>query len=139
MKKRSLLIHIVLLAFLASLTACTTAPAVTPTATRRPQLTPGTQPNEVDLTATGFVQHAIRIKAGQSVTFVDLLNGGPHILCIGSNSQCQFHAPGPKELLENGGLNIDAGQVRQVPFDQRGVYHITCSIHSNMNLTVTVT
>lgn len=139
MKKISLLSPILLLALLASLSGCTSAPAIAPTATLRPQLSPGTQPHEVDLTATSFVQDSIRIKAGESVSFVDLLDGGPHLLCIGTNGQCQFHADGPKELLENGGLSIDAGQVRQVTFDHKGTYHITCAIHRSMHLIVTVT
>lgn len=139
MKKISLLSPILLLAALACLAACTSAPAIAPTATLRPQLTPGTQPHEVDLTATGFVQDSIRIKAGESVSFVDLLDGGPHLLCIGTNGQCLFHVGGPEEFRQNGGLSIDAGQVRQVTFDRTGTYHITCAIHSTMNLIVTVT
>ncbi len=130
--------RILLLVVLACLAACTSAPAVAPTATLRPQLTPGSQPHEVDLTATSFAQNSIRIKAGESVSFVDLLDGGPHLLCIGTNGQCQFHAKGPTVFLQNGGLTIDAGQVRQVQFPEKGTYHITCAIHRTMNLTVTV-
>ncbi len=139
MKKISLLSRTLLLTLLVCLAACTSAPAVAPTATLRPQLTPGTQQNEIDLTATSFVQDSIRIKAGQSVSFVDLLDGGPHLLCIGTDSHCQFHTTGPQVLLQNGGLSIDAGQIRQVLFEQKGTYHITCAIHSKMNLIVTVT
>ena len=139
MKTISLLSRILLLAAFVCLCACTTAPAVEPTATLRPQLTPGTQPNEVDLTATDFLQTSIRIKAGQSVSFVDLLDGGPHLLCVGTDGQCQFHADAPTQLLQNGGLSIDAGQVRQLQFDRKGTYHITCAIHSTMNMTITVT
>lgn len=139
MKKSSFLGPILLLAVLACLSACMSSPAVTPTATLRPQLTPGTQPHEVDLTATSFVQDSIRIKAGESVSFVDLLDGGPHLLCIGTNGHCLFHGGGPQEFLQNGGLTIDAGQVRQVTFAGKGTYHVTCAIHSNMNLIVTVT
>lgn len=139
MKKLAIRSQTLLLASLLFLAGCTSAPAVAPSATLRPQLTPGTQPNEVDLTATSFVQNSIHIKAGQTVSFVDLLDGGPHLLCIGTDSHCEFRAPGPKVLLQNGGLSIDAGQIRQVQFEQKGTYHITCAIHQNVNLTVTVT
>ena len=139
MKKRPFLSQILLLLVLAALSACTSAPSVAPTATLRPQLTPGTEPHEIDLTATDFVQDSVRIKAGQSVSFVDLLDGGPHLLCIGTDGHCQFHAKAPIVFLQNGGLSIDAGQVRQVEFPDKGTYHITCAIHSTMNTTITVT
>jgi plastocyanin len=139
MKKFPVYSRILLLVVLTGLAACASAPDVAPAATLRPQLTPGNQPHEVDLTATNFVQGSIRIKAGESVSFVDLLDGGPHLLCIGTNGKCRFHAKGPSVLLQNGGLSIDAGQVHQVQFPDKGTYHITCAIHHNMNLTVTVT
>lgn len=93
-------------------------------------------PNTVTLGATDFDQHAITIKAGTALTFDDT-NGGYHQICLGKDMQCSASATGPKDL-GGSGFSINTGQKKDMTFDTPGTYAITCSVHPNMNLTVTV-
>jgi len=98
----------------------------------------GTPPNQVGMDATDFTNTTVTIKAGESVHFVDGAdNGGTHIICVGENGQCSNDASAPKDL-QGTGFQIDQGQTKDVTFDKAGTYKVTCSIHPNMNLTVTV-
>lgn len=101
--------------------------------------TTGTGPsNQVTMDATNFVNNTVTIKAGESVHFNDPADsGGTHIICVGENGQCSNDANAPKDL-QGTGFNIDAGQTKDVTFDKAGTYKVTCSIHPDMNLTVTV-
>lgn len=93
-------------------------------------------PNTISLGASNFDQDAITIKTGTALVFDDT-NGAFHLLCLGKDQQCDASASGPKDL-ENGGFSINAGQTRGVTFDTPGTYEITCTVHPDMNLTVTV-
>jgi plastocyanin len=98
----------------------------------------GTPANQVGMDATDFTNTTVTIKAGSSVHFVDSSdNGGTHIICAGENGQCSNDANAPKDL-QGTGFQIDLGQSKDVTFDKAGTYKVTCSIHPNMNLTVTV-
>lgn len=96
-----------------------------------------TASNEVTTSATAFIQSSITITKGQSVHFVDEQSGAMHIICIGKQGQCDSGAKGPQELVGNG-ITIQPGQSHDVPFDTPGTYPITCPIHPDMNMTVTV-
>ena len=101
---------------------------------------PGTSTpsNQVTMDATDFVNNAVTIKAGQSVHFDDPGDsGGTHIICSGLNGQCDNSSSAPKDL-QGSGFTINAGQTKDVTFPTAGTYKITCSIHPDMNLTVTV-
>jgi len=95
-----------------------------------------TSGNTVTMSATNFDQHEITIKAGTALTFDDT-NGAFHQICLGNNEQCDSSAQGPKDL-QGTGFSISAGQKKDVTFDTPGTYKITCSVHPDMNLTVTV-
>jgi plastocyanin len=112
------------LGLLTSLAACGQGPAA---------------PNEVDVTASDFVTSAITMKVGEGVHFSDPgATGGIHILCLGTIGICDNSAQGP-QALQGDGFTINAGDPpKDVTFDTPGTYTITCSIHPNMNLTVTV-
>lgn len=98
----------------------------------------GTPANQVGMDATDFTNTTVTIKAGESVHFADPSDsGGTHIICVGENGQCSNDANAPKDL-QGTGFQIDAGQTKDVAFDKAGTYKVTCSIHPNMNLTVTV-
>lgn len=94
--------------------------------------------NQVGMDATDFTTTSVTIKAGQAVHFDDpASNGGTHIICVGQDGQCSNDSNAPKDLQGNG-FTINAGQSKDVTFDKAGTYKVTCSIHPNMNLTVTV-
>lgn len=85
-----------------------------------------------------FVQHTITIQKGQSVTLVDdtatvhyIFNGQ----WTADGQQKQGGEPGaPKVQLQFQGNDSQVVG----PFNTAGTFHLYCSIHPNMNLTVTV-
>ena len=117
-------LFLLLLATLATLAACGQSSTV---------------PNEVSMVAADFSTRSITIKAGQAVHFTDPAGvGGTHAVCLGKDGTCDAAAPGPR-ALEGQGFTMNAGDpAKDVTFDTPGTYKITCSIHPNMNLTVTV-
>ncbi len=93
---------------------------------------------EVDMTSNNFVQHAVTISAGQTVHFVDpTATGAFHQICLGNNQQCDTSGQGPAKL-QSPGFAINPGQTVDVTFPTAGTYKITCTVHPDMNLTVTV-
>ena len=94
--------------------------------------------NEVDLGAASFEQTSVTLNGGQALHIVDpQASGGTHNLCIGQNGNCDSTMSGPSEL-QRPGMMINAGETKDITFSAAGTYHITCTIHPNMNLTVTV-
>ena len=94
--------------------------------------------NEVDLGAASFEQTSVTLNSGQALHLVDpQASGGTHNLCIGQNGTCDSSASGPSELV-GAGMMINAGDTKDITFSTAGTYHVTCTIHPNMNLTVTV-
>ena len=94
--------------------------------------------NEVDLGAASFEQSSVTLTSGQALHLVDSqASGGTHNLCIGQNGTCDSSASGPSEL-KGPGMMINAGDTKDITFSAAGTYHVTCTIHPNMNLTVTV-
>jgi plastocyanin len=95
--------------------------------------------NEVSMAESDFSATSVAIKAGQVVHFTDPVGvGATHIICLGSDGNCDTAASGP-QALEGGGFTINAGDPpKDVLFPTAGTYKITCSIHPSMNLTVTV-
>jgi len=92
----------------------------------------------IGLATTDFAVHCVTVKANMPVTFNDPTNGGGvHIICIGHNGACQAGATGPKDLLGSG-FTIQPGQTHQVTFTTAGTYHLACTVHPNMNMTVIV-
>jgi len=95
----------------------------------------------VSMDTTNFVNNnaTYTIKVGQAVDFVDPAGtGGIHILCFGASGKCDHsQTTGPMEL-QGDGFQIDAGQSKPATFTTPGTYHITCSIHPIMQITVVV-
>ncbi|MGH2518083.1 MAG: cupredoxin domain-containing protein [Ktedonobacterales bacterium] len=95
-------------------------------------------PGTVGMNPTNFVIHTVTIKAGTAVHFDDTVGGGgTHIICLGKDQQCDTSAQGPQAVM-GAGFTIQPGQTKDVVFPTAGTYQITCSVHQNMNLTVTV-
>jgi len=96
-------------------------------------------PNEVSMTGSDFSPTNVTIKKGQAVHFTDPAGvGAMHIVCLGSDGNCDAAAQGP-QALELGGFTMNTGDPpRDINFTTPGTYKITCSLHPSMNLTVTV-
>jgi plastocyanin len=94
--------------------------------------------NTVPMTSSTFAISSLTVKAGQTVHFDDS-NGGYHVLCIGNDQQCTANATGPAVLTASGGHIINLPQTLDVIFPTAGTYEVTCTVHSNMNVTITVT
>jgi plastocyanin len=92
--------------------------------------------NTVGLTAANFATSSITIKAGTALTFDDS-SGGYHIICLGKDQACDQSAQGPSDLMGQG-FTINAPDKKNVTFPTAGTFLVTCSVHPNMNLTVTV-
>jgi plastocyanin len=102
---------------------------------------PGTGAATVTMNATNFVpnNHAVTIKSGQAVTFVDpMTTGGFHILVVGTNGTYKATAGAPAALNVATGLQINAGDTKAITFPTAGTYQITCTIHPYMQVTITV-
>lgn len=94
--------------------------------------------NELDLESTTFGQSSVTISSGQALHIVDSADsGGTHDLCIGQNGTCESNPSGPSELA-GPGMMISPGTTKDITFSTAGTYHITCTIHPNMNVTITV-
>jgi plastocyanin len=79
----------------------------------------------VSLAGGQFAPTTLTIPAGTTVTFTDTAN---HTVTEGTDGT----AVEDPIVDENGGSDID------VTFDEPGTYDITCKIHPNMNMTITV-
>jgi plastocyanin len=78
----------------------------------------------------------VTIKAGQAVTFT---SDGTHDLVIGSNGQFAAESGAPSELNSSSGVRFNPGDSKAITFPSAGTFQITCTIHSSMQATVTVT
>ncbi|MGH2495190.1 MAG: cupredoxin domain-containing protein [Ktedonobacteraceae bacterium] len=102
--------------------------------------TASNNPNTVKTEGTSFSTSSITIKKGSTITFVDDPNNGAlHILVIGQNAQ-QESEKGAPDFHGVGGVKIDIGDSWTTPpWNTAGTYHVACTVHPTMNLTVTVT
>ena len=95
-------------------------------------------PNQVHMNATNFVSSSITIKKGESITLIDdtLV---PHTIANGTwengtaKPASEPGAPEVKDVQINGSSQASIG-----PFTTAGTFHLYCTIHSGMNLTVIV-
>jgi plastocyanin len=92
----------------------------------------------VHMSATNFVQNVVLVPKGVKLRLVDDGNV-EHVLRNGfwkadgaPESSVEPGAPVVRDVTVNGG-SIEIG-----PFATAGVYHIYCTIHSQMNLTIVV-
>jgi plastocyanin len=132
MKKSVLAIPVVLLMVALVLFGCGKVPGV------HNNTGPSVSETTVQMNPTNFVQTTRTIKVGQSLLFDDTVGGGGlHIICLGNDQVCDSSAQGPTDLM-SGGFTINPGATKSVTFSAAGTYKITCTVHPNMNLTVTV-
>ena len=93
---------------------------------------------QVEMDATNFVVSSVTVKSGVEFKFVDPTDtGGLHIICAGHNGKCIANADAPSELADPG-FTINPGDTKTVTFDKPGTYQVACTVHPDMNLTITV-
>jgi len=92
----------------------------------------------VHMSATNFVQNVVLVSKGAKLLLVDDGNV-EHVLHNGF-----WKADGaPESIVEPGApvvrdVTVNGGSTEVGPFATAGVYHIYCTIHSQMNLTIVV-
>lgn len=118
---------LVCLALVCFLAACGVAKATT------------NNPHAVGMLGAGFDKSSITIPKGSTITFVDNSDtGGLHILVIGKDGQPQAEKGAP-DFGGTQGKRMNPGDVwTSPPWTNPGVYHVACTIHPDMNLSVTV-
>jgi plastocyanin len=79
----------------------------------------------VSLAGSAFSPSELTIPAGTTVTFTDTAN---HTVTEGADG----------EAVDDPIVDEDGGSDIEVTFDEPGTYNITCKIHPNMNMTITV-
>lgn len=101
--------------------------------------TPTNNPNTVKAEGGSFSTSSITIKKGSTITFVDDSNNGAlHILIIGQNAQ-QESEKGAPDFQGASGVRLDVGDSWTTPpWTIAGTYHVACTVHPAMNLTVIV-
>jgi plastocyanin len=96
-------------------------------------------PNTITMVGGTFSPVKITIPAGETITFLDDSdNGATHFLVIGANGEAQ-HEAGAQDFGGLAGYRMEAGDLWQTkPWMTPGTYHVTCTVHPGMNLTITV-
>lgn len=99
---------------------------------------PGGGSAVVHMNDSNFVQSSITIKKGQSVTLTNDASV-PHQIFNGSwvngavDNKKEPGAPSVQVQFSGSNESHDIG-----PFNTAGTFHVYCSIHTNMNLTIVV-
>jgi len=136
-----------LLAFTLMLAACgdtstsTGGPAPTATLPAPTATTPANAAATVGMNGFAFTgSTSITIKAGQGVFFNDAPgnDGGVHNLVTGKNGGYEAQPGAPGAFASSTGINFNPGDHQVIVFPKAGTYTITCSIHPDMLVTITV-
>jgi plastocyanin len=98
------------------------------------------EPNPVKLEATTFSPPSITIKKGEKITLKSDITSPPHTIKNGTwdsmdtqKPKTETDAPKVDDLQINGGDSKPVG-----PFTTAGTFHLYCTLHPGMNLTVIV-
>lgn len=96
-------------------------------------------PNTVKLEGQTFATSSITISKGSTIAFLDDPNNGAlHILVVGQNGQAESEQGAP-DFGGIAGQRVDIGDIWTTPpWNTAGIYHVACTVHPMMNLTVTV-
>ena len=110
----------------------------TPTSTTGGGGSGGCAGTSVHMSASNFVQNCANISKGSKLTLIDDVQV-LHIIANGmwdsSGNAVTTKEPGAPTISN---VNIQGGQMDVGPFTTAGTFHIYCSVHTNMNLVVTV-
>ena len=141
-KKRLSLLVLVLAALALSsilLAACArpgTPSASSSTSNKGNTTSSGNAPT-VHMSSSNFVQPSVTVAKGSMLKLVD---DGPYLHILQNGSWVNGV---PKTAAEPGAptvnnLNVNGTSVEIGPFTTAGTFHIYCTVHQNMNLTITV-
>jgi hypothetical protein len=96
-------------------------------------------PNAIKMRPTTFSTSTRTIPMGGRLTFASDGSHALHILVIGRRAEARTERGAP-EFGGAAGHRSDVGEVwRTPPWNAVGTFHVTCTIHPAMNLTVRVT
>lgn len=95
-------------------------------------------PATVTMTGDSFATSALTIAAGTTVTFTTQMTGATHFVTTGENGVHADEAGAPTSLASATGQEVDPGQSAAVTFTTPGTYHLTCTVHPGMTMTITV-
>jgi plastocyanin len=116
---------VVVLFLVALLAACSGAASSAPASDDGDGAASGGGGETVSMAGFAFSPSDLTIQAGTTVTFTDT---GGHTVTEGIDGE----AADDPIVDEDGGSDID------VTFDEPGTYNITCKLHPDMNMTITV-
>ncbi|GCE29905.1 hypothetical protein KDA_53890 [Dictyobacter alpinus] len=95
-------------------------------------------PATIHLTDQNFAQASITVNKGSSLTVIDD-TATPHTISNGSWSGADAKPAQEKGAPTVSGLQFNGHDTQSIgPFATAGTYHLYCSIHQGMNLTVIV-
>lgn len=91
----------------------------------------------VDMGGTTFIQSSIHLPKGSMLNLVDQASS-PHIITNGSwvSGTAKPHVESGAPTINQQFNGLDSAAVG--PFSTAGTFHLYCTIHQNMNLTVIV-
>src|SRR5262249_40724030 len=95
-------------------------------------------PNTVSMDLANFHQDSLAIKSGETVHFVNPVNGDPHALCIGKDNQCAPQTGAPEKLNSTNPVTTNPADTLAVVFATPGTYLVICTLHPGMQVTITV-
>ena len=92
----------------------------------------------VHMCGNNFEQSSITISKGQSLTLIDDASAG-HVIANGSwiNGSAQLSQEASAPTVNN--LQFNGNDIHAIrPFNTTGTFHLYCTVHPGMNLTVIV-
>lgn len=91
------------------------------------------------MTATNFTTHAVTVRAGDQVAFVDpSKDGARHDLYFGNHGLFIANKNGPGDLNNKAGVVFNPGDSKTYTFSKAGIYEVTCATMPQMNVIITV-
>jgi plastocyanin len=102
------------------------------------QASPGATTASIHMTSDHFAPDIVALHTGGSLTITND-STAPHILSNGSWSQDSHPAPAAESgapVVKN--IDVTSGNATIGPFTTAGVYHIYCTVHPGMTLTIVV-
>jgi plastocyanin len=94
--------------------------------------------NEVHMESNNFKQASVTLQKGQSLVLVND-SAAPHYIANGSwqNGSADTQKEAGAPAVDN--VQIDGNATQSIgPFNTAGTFHLYCTIHPDMNLTVIV-
>lgn len=96
-------------------------------------------PNPVHMNATNFTQSSIAIKKGESITLMNDSSFVSHTIANGTWKNSTAKPSREEGAPEVNNVQIGGSSSATIgPFTTAGTFHLYCTVHAGMNLTVIV-